>query len=105
MRTLKGEMEQATKDKDGETRRELEIERKRMQKEIERFENDAGRFASDYEKKKERLEACFTQMRFNARREADRIAAQYEQQIYEPKNSLEANVADSGRDKALMLEK
>ena len=78
MRTLKGEMEQAAKDKDGETRRELEIERKRMQKETERFENDAGRFASDYEKEKERLEARPTQTKFNTRQEADPVAAQYE---------------------------
>ena len=105
MHTLQEETGQVAKDKDEWTRRELEIEGKRMSQQIERFEDDAGRFASDYEKEKERLEARLAQMEFNARQEAGRVAAQYEQQIYEPKSSLEANVADSGRDKALVLEK
>ena len=46
---LEEEMEQVMKDEDEdeETRRELEIEARRMQKEIERLKNDAERFALD----------------------------------------------------------
>jgi len=50
MRILKEEMEQAIKEKDEDTRRILENENRRMRKEIERFENDADRFAADYKK-------------------------------------------------------
>jgi hypothetical protein len=102
MRVLKSEMEQAMKDKDEETRRELEIETQKMQREIARFEKDAKRLASDYESEKEKLETRLEQMEAETRQEADRIAAQYQLQIDELKHGLETNAAASEREKALM---
>jgi len=52
MRVLKAEMEQAIKDRDEKTRRELGVDRKKMEEKIERLEDDInklksrGRFAS-----------------------------------------------------------
>ena len=105
MRILKEEMEQAIKEKDEDTRRILENENRRMQNEIERFENDAERFVTDYRNEKEKLEARLAQVEFEARQDADRAAAQHQQQIDELRNSLEANAATSEREKALMLQK
>jgi len=48
MRTLRDEMQQAIKDKDEETRRELEMEIQRMQMRVEDLQNDSKRMASDY---------------------------------------------------------
>ena len=48
MRIVREEMEQAMRDKDEETRRELVIETEKMQKEIERLRNDAERFTSEH---------------------------------------------------------
>jgi len=103
MRVLKEDMDQAMKDKDEETRRELEIETKRMQKEIERFQNDGERLVSDYKKEKERLEVRLEEMELETKREADRVAAQYQRQIDELRGTLESNAAASEREKAQML--
>ena len=89
MRVLREEMEQAMKDKDEETRRELEIETQKMQREVERFENDAKRFGSDYRKKKDRVDARFTQTEAKARQEADRATVQYQRKIDEPRDTLQ----------------
>ena len=105
MRILKEEMEQAIKEKDEDTKRILENENRRMQKEIERFENDADRFVTDYKKEKERLEARLARVEFEARQDADRVTARYQQQIDELRCSLEANSAASGREKTLMLQR
>lgn len=104
MRVLKQEMEQAIRDKDEETRKELEIETKKMQREIARFENDTKRLASDYKKEKEKLESRLGEMEAESRREADRIAAQYQGQIDELRDSLRANAAASEREKAQMIQ-
>jgi DNA repair exonuclease SbcCD ATPase subunit len=50
MRTLRDEMHQAMRDKDEETRRELEIEIQRMQAKVEDLQNDSKRMASDYKR-------------------------------------------------------
>ena len=76
-----------------------------MQKEIERFKNDAERFVTDYKKEKEGLEARLARVEFEARQDADRVTARYQQQIDELRRSLEANSAASGREKALMLQR
>ena len=49
---LTEEMEQAAKEKDEETRNELEIENKRMYEEVERFKDEARRLASNYRREK-----------------------------------------------------
>ena len=105
MRVLREEMEQAIKDKDEETRRELEIETKRMQREISRFQTDAKRLESDYKQEKERLEERLGEMESKARQEANRVAAEYQQQIDELRDALRSNGEASEREKAQMLEK
>ena len=104
MRVLKEEMQQAIRDKDEETRKELEIETKRMQKEITRFENDARRLESDYKSEKERLETRLMTMEEDAREETNRVAAQYQRQIDELRDALQSNAAASEREKAQMRE-
>ena len=105
IRILKEEMEQVMKEKDEGTRTVLEIETKRMQKEIERLKNDAKRFASGYKKEKDRLEAHIAHVEAEAKQEADRVATQYQQQIDELRASLQANAAASEKDRALMAQK
>ena len=105
MRELKEDMEKAMQDKDEETRRELELETQRMQKEIERFQHDSQRLESDYKKEKVRLDERMQQMEAEARKEADRVAAEHRQQIDSLRNALETNTTASEREKAQMLER
>jgi hypothetical protein len=104
MRVLREEMQQAMKDKDEETRRELEIETQKMQKEIARFENDAKRLASDYKNEKDKLDTRLAQMEEEAREEADRVAAQYQRQVDELRDSLQTNTSASEMERARMLQ-
>jgi hypothetical protein len=69
IRVLAEEMEQAMKDEDEETRNELEIEAKKIQEEVERFET---RVASNYQREKE-FEARLAEIE-RARREGHRFA-------------------------------
>ena len=101
MRALKEEMRQAMKDEDEETRTELEIEAQKTQKEIVMFENDVRRLASNYESEKERLETRITKRREEARREAE----QYQRQVDELKEAIEASTTASEKEKAEMREK
>jgi hypothetical protein len=50
MRVLMENMEQATRDKDEETRRELEVEIDGLRTKVEGLQNDSQRMASDYER-------------------------------------------------------
>ena len=135
-RVLMEEMERAIKEKDEETRKELEIETKRMQREILRFQNDARRLESDYKKEREglgerleqmqreisrfqsdsrRLESDYKkgkeklgerleQMESDARRETDRMAAQYQRQIDDLRNGLRFNAEALEREEARMIQ-
>ena len=62
MQMFKEEMERAMKDKDEETRRELEIEIQTLQMRIEGLHHDSGRMASDYKRQMNELRNT---LRFN----------------------------------------
>ena len=104
MRVLKKEMDQAVDDKEEETRRELEIETLKTQKEIARFENDAKRLGSDYNGQKERLEARLKKAEEEGGLKAEQVANQCQRQIDELKKLIEASVTASEMEKAQMRE-
>jgi hypothetical protein len=62
IRILAEEMEQATKERDEETRSELEMETKRMHEQMRRFQEEAQRLASDYRREKREFQAHFAEM-------------------------------------------
>jgi len=105
MRILKGEIERAMRDKDEETRRELERQNRRIQKEVEKVKKGVGSFAADYRRDKERIETHLAEVESKAREEAERVAAQYQQQIDGLRNTIETNAAVSEMDKIRVLDK
>jgi polyhydroxyalkanoate synthesis regulator protein len=99
VRTLREEMKQAIKDKEGEIRGELEIEMQKMREVIARLENDATGLTSNYEREKEMLEARLTIVEEGIRQEAEK----YQQEIdglKETLKGLESNPTASEKDKA-----
>ena len=101
MHILREEVEQAIRDRDEETRRELEIETERIQREIARLQNDTTQLEYGY---KERLGKCL-EMSSEDRKAAEHVAVQYQQQIDELRNALQSNSEVSEREKVLILEK
>jgi hypothetical protein len=81
IRVLKEEMQQAIDAKDEETRRDREAKARRMQEEMERFENDARKLASEYKRQKEELEARFVEAEREVKREAKRRAARHQEEV------------------------
>ena len=75
VRAIAEEMEIAKNDKDEEARHELAIETKRMYEEIERFENEARRLASDYQREKTEFQARLVEME-RERQEGYRASAE-----------------------------
>jgi hypothetical protein len=88
------EMQEAINDRDQETRREREIETRKMQDEMERIENDARRFVADYQREKQELEARFA--------EVERIAAQCQGEIGRLNAALQSGAAASELEKEQM---
>ena len=102
LRTIKKEMQQAINELDEETRREREDEARAMQKEMERLENDARRFASDFQRQKKELDARLAEEKEKAKREAERLAAQYQEEINELKAAMQANTVATDEERAEM---
>ena len=91
---MQEEMQEVIRNNDEETKRELETETQKMQREIAGFENDSRRLASDY-KEKDRLEARLIQLEEEARQEADRVVTQCQGEIDDPRDTLQTNTAAS----------
>ena len=62
IRTLTGEMEQATAEKDEETRSELEMETRRMLEQMRKFQEEAQRLESDYWREKREFQAQLVEL-------------------------------------------
>jgi hypothetical protein len=103
IRVLKEEMQQAMNDKDEETRRGREEDARIMQEEMERLENDARRFASDFQRQKKELEALVAEEKEKAKREAERLAAKYQEEIDRLRADMQANAAASEKEREEML--
>jgi len=81
LRVLTEEMEQAAKEKDEETRNELEIETERMHGEIKKYEREAMRLASDYRREKSEFQARLAELERAKQEERRRV----EQLRYSPR--------------------
>ena len=62
LKKVQEEMMQAMKEKDDETRQELEDERKKMQERMDKMKKDSDEMASKYAEEKERMEDKMKQM-------------------------------------------
>ena len=101
---MQEEVREAIRNKDEETKKELETETQKMQREIAGFENDSKRLASDYKKEKDRLEARLVQMEEVARQEADRVVTQCQGEIDGLRDTLRTNTAASETERAQTLQ-
>jgi len=92
---LREQTEQAIKDKDEGTRRELEEETKRTQDEIERLENDARRLGSDYQRERQEVEDRLKEIEEKAKQDT----AQHRKQINKLEKTIKDNANASEKDK------
>ncbi|KAF9460973.1 hypothetical protein BDZ94DRAFT_1311056 [Collybia nuda] len=105
LHNLKDEMETAIKEKDEETRKELEQEYKKLHKEMKRVQNDSQRLALEYNEEKQRMEQKMKEMMEQAKRDNEAAARKYEQQLKTYQDELEAKSAAFAADKKLLEKK
>ena len=70
---------------------------------LERLESDARRFASDFQRQKKELEVRVAEEKEKTRRDAERLAAQYQKEIDELYAPMRANTVASDEEKAELL--
>ena len=95
LKAMRREMERALREKDEETRQELEKETLRLQEHIDRTRIGLETVKSSYNEEKRRLEDEIRQTREDARWEADQTRAEHREQIEQLNRLLEAHTGAS----------
>ncbi|KDR76132.1 hypothetical protein GALMADRAFT_96589 [Galerina marginata CBS 339.88] len=100
MRLLQEEMREAIRTKDEETKRELEIETKKLQAEMNRVQTDAQKLASEYNEEKSKMEKRMQELSESARLDNERVTAEYNRQIGELRTQLDQTSSASVQERA-----
>ncbi|KAJ2928361.1 hypothetical protein H1R20_g8715, partial [Candolleomyces eurysporus] len=95
---LQDEWQAAMNAKDEETRREIEAEAKKLQKEMSRIEAESKNLANNFQKEKADLEQRLKDMDAEAKKEQQRLQEQYLNQMEELENQRRAD-ADQSRER------
>ena len=74
-------MKQALKDKDEETRQELEEETRKLQEQMDMIKQDSAGMAYNYAAEKERMKAKMREMEQEAKRDRQRTEAEHSRQM------------------------
>ncbi|KAF8071789.1 hypothetical protein FPV67DRAFT_1482720 [Lyophyllum atratum] len=103
MRALQEEMKEAIRTRDEETRKELEIESKRLMEQLNRVQADSEKLASSYNEEKARLEQHMRGLTESSRRETERATLAYQQQVHDLERRLAETTSGSAADKVDIL--
>ena len=96
LKTVKSKMDKALREKDEETKRELEKETRKLQEHIDRTRADLKTITSRYNEERKRMEEEIRWMREDTRQEVDQAHAEHMQQLEQLVRVLEAH-ADAER--------
>ena len=105
LKTVQEEMMQALKDKDEETRQELEAETRKLQEQMNKVRLDSEGMASNYQEEKRRLEEAMKQMQDQARREREQAEAEYRRQMDDLNRRLQETANSSAAERQAMQER
>ncbi|KAJ6513018.1 P-loop containing nucleoside triphosphate hydrolase protein [Mycena sanguinolenta] len=89
MAILQQEMKDAIRAKDEETKKELEVETRKLQAEMARVQNDSKKLASDYIEQKAGLEKRMAEVASAARKDAEIAEENHRRQIKELEDRLQ----------------
>ncbi|KAG5651904.1 hypothetical protein H0H81_006985 [Sphagnurus paluster] len=105
MIALQDEMKEAIRLRDEETRKELEVESKRLSEELRRVQEESQKLASNYNAEKARLEQHMRAMNEAAVEENQRAIAAYRLQVQQLEDRLNQRSLESAGEKADILRK
>jgi len=97
LQSIRREMADAIRDRDEETRKELEVEYNKLHGDMVKVQTEARDLAMEYDRAKMRLEGQMQEMAQQARLEAERAAAEYQRRMedYERRLRDAANSSDA----------
>ena len=98
-------MEQASKEKDEQTRRELEEETRKLQEPVGKIKEDSEGLAAGYAAEKEKWEARMKGMEQDAKEERERVTAEYQRQLDNLTRHLQDQVDLSATDRSQLERK
>jgi chromosome segregation ATPase len=90
---------EAIREKDEETRKELELETRKLQAEMARVQNDSNKLASDYTQQKAELEKRMADVAEAARKETEAAEENHRRQIQELEDRLHHSSVASNSEK------
>jgi hypothetical protein len=93
---------QVPKDKDKETRKELEEENRKLKEEVVKMMNDSSGMAARYQEEKRRIETAMRQMQEQARQEWEKAEVAYRIQMDNLNNCLRERTNASAADREAM---
>ncbi|KAJ7170857.1 P-loop containing nucleoside triphosphate hydrolase protein [Mycena crocata] len=99
MAVLQREMKEAIRAKDEETRKELEIDTRKLQAEMSRVQNDSQKLATDYTEQKAELERRMAEVAEAAKRDAECAEANHRRQIQELEDRLNQSATATNAEK------
>ncbi|KAJ3516876.1 hypothetical protein NLJ89_g860 [Agrocybe chaxingu] len=100
MKQLQEEMKEAINSKDEEYRRELEIETKKLQAEMNRVQSDAEKLMSEYSQDKARMEQRMSELTEQARRDQERAAEEHNRELLSLRKQLKDTSSSSSSERA-----
>ena len=102
MSTLRDEMAQAIKDKDAETRKELQEESRKLQAQVDKMKADSVSMTAKFDEERKNMAASMARMEEDARVEREKAQAEHTRQINELKAQLQ-NTGFSSEERTSML--
>ena len=105
MNTLRADMRQALKEKDEETRKELEAETRKIKEQMDKMRAESRAMASKYNEERVKMEGMMQRMQEKAQQDRLRVHAEHMRQIDELKAELERNTNASAEEREAMLQR
>ena len=104
LKEVQEEMEQAMKDKDEQTRRELEQERLKLQTQMDDIKKNSDKLASGLAEERKEWETKVKDMERKAKEEGERVAAEHKRQLDDLTRQLRDAAAASEADRERLEE-
>ena len=102
LKSVQEDMIRALKEKDDETRQELEAETQKLQEQMNKMKMDSEGMASNYQEEKRRMEETMRRMEEEARQAREQSAAAYKQQMDDLNRRLEERANNTAAEREEM---
>ncbi|KAF9781318.1 P-loop containing nucleoside triphosphate hydrolase protein [Thelephora terrestris] len=105
LKAVQEDMMKALKEKDEETRQELEAETRKLQEQMNKMRSDSDSMASNYLEEKKKLEEVMKEVQEQARKDREKSEAAYRQQMDDLNRRLQETANSSAAEREAMQQR